>query len=370
MKKFLLTIAALFMVGTAFADNYLYIEDFEVTPEFLAQDKAKDRQMDVVVKAHFDHYVQAWQVWVTPSEGMENRNAVAGADMTLPGYDRIGNEVTRSTTLKMDDNVTNFIAAWDELDYYYPEGSDPDEDDPVSVGAVQWAPGDYDEMFIVTLRFAKEFTGGEILVATEPAGHADPRAEETIPKNEHFDRICKVTVAGGTEPIQTPAPEINVTAGDDAYIFEAVGEGVVTLFCDGVEVENPYTVARTEVDQIVKLTATAHVEGQTDGSVTGEYFVPALPVVVIPDLEGDVVISGPDENGVVNITYDGTEDVTIVVTVNGEEVTVVDGQITVGEGESVIVVTVTADGYNDLVVEETVTWTAPVTPTTDKRDLL
>ena len=160
-------------------------------------------------------------------------------------------------------------------------------------------------------------------------------------------------------PVQTEAPVINVTAGEDAYIFEAVGQGTVTLFCDGVEVENPYTVARTEVDQIVKLSAVAHVDGQTDGTVVGEYLVPALEVVAPQDLGGEIVIGDPDENGNVAINYTGDEDVTIVVTVNGEVVEVVDGVVTVGEGESTITVTVTAEGYNDLTGEKVVTYTVP-----------
>ena len=357
MKKFLFTLAALLMVGTAYADNYLYIEDFEVTPEFLAQTSGKAREMTLDVKAHFDQYTSAFMVWINSPEGITNRDALAGAAMTQSGYTRTGNPIDRSVALAVSEGVDIFIAAWTEADFYYPEGLDPDEDDPVGVGSVKWAPGDYDQMFTLTVRFAQDFTGGDIMVITEPScSGTDPRGE-CCPKGEHFEIACHVTVAGG-EPVQTPAPVIEVTKNDDAYIFTATGEGEVTLYVDGEPVENPYVVVRTEEDQIVKLTAVAHVEGQTDGSVTGEYLVPALELP--GDLPGEIVISGPDNNGVVYITYTGEEDVTITVTVNGEVVELgEDSTITVGEGESLIEVTVSAEGYNDLTASETVFYEKP-----------
>ena len=363
MKKFLFTLAALFMVGTASADNYLYIEDFEVTPEFLAQTSGKAREMTLDVKAHFDLYTSAFMVWINSPEGITNRDALAGEAMTQSGYTRTGNPIERSVALSVSEGVDIFIAAWQENDWYYPEGVDPDEDDPVAVGSVKWAPGEYN-MFTLTVRFAQDFTGGDIMVITEPScAGTDPRGE-CCPKGEHFEVPCHVTVAGGQEPIQTPAPVIEVTKNDDAYIFTATGEGEVTIYVDGQPVENPYTVVRTDEDQIVKLTAVAHVEGQTDGSVTAEYLVPALELPA--DLTGDIVIEGPDENGVVTITYNGDEEVTITVTVNGEEVVLgEDGTITVGEGTSEIVVTVTAPGYNDKTATETVEYEPePVVPPT------
>ena len=80
------------------------------------------------------------------------------------------------------------------------------------------------------------------------------------------------------EPVQTPAPSIEVTPGDDSYTFTAVGEGEITLYLNDVEVENPYTVNRIDVDQTVMFMAVAHIDGQIDGTVTSEYIVPALEV--------------------------------------------------------------------------------------------
>jgi len=359
MKKFLFTLVTLMLAGSVFAgENYLYVEDFEVSQELLQQTSAKKRRVTVPVKAHFDEYVSAWQMWWQLPEGVEFYALVPGTSYDLTYNNMMDQAITFTPGLSVEASTNSAIAAiLLEQGYYYPEGTDPDEDDPVSYGNPKWL-GDYADYMQLTLTFAQDFTGGDIVITTEPSCTDDPRGP-ICPKGQHFEMVCHVTVEGGSEPVQTEAPVINVTAGEDAYIFEAVGQGVVTLYCDGVEVENPYTVARTDADQIIKLSAVAHVEGQTDGTVVGEYLVPALEVVAPQDLGGEIVIGDPDENGNVAINYTGDEDVTIVVIVNGEVVEVVDGVVTVGEGESTIVVTVTAEGYNDLTGEKVVTYTVP-----------
>ena len=91
----------------------------------------------------------------------------------------------------------------------------------------------------------------------------------------------------------------------------------------------------------------------------------------LQDLAGTIEIaSEADENGLLAISYNGTEEVTIVVTVNGEVAELVDGMVQLAEGENNIVVTVSAEGYNDLVATASVTYTAPVPPTqTDKPEI-
>ena len=157
-----------------------------------------------------------------------------------------------------------------------------------------------------------------------------------------------VTWTAPQPPVQTPAPEIIVTPGDDAYTFEAVGEGTVHLYVDEQEVENPYTVARTDVDQIIKISAVAHVDGQIDGTVTGEYMVPAL------------VVPQPQVTPEPQITYEVTDDAVIITaTGEGEVLLYVNGEpvenpctIERGEQDEVVVVTATAQGEDMLISEE------------------
>jgi len=150
------------------------------------------------------------------------------------------------------------------------------------------------------------------------------------------------------QPVQTPAPEIVVTPGEEAYTFEAVGEGTVTLFVNNVEVENPYTINRTDADQVVTVTAVAHVDGQIDGTVTGEYMIPALEVLP------PVVTPTPE------INYEVTDDAVIITaTGEGEVLLYVDGALVEnpctierGDADVVVVVTATAQGENMEISEE------------------
>ena len=237
MKKFLFTLAALFMVSTASAEDYLYIEDFEVTPEFLAQTSGKAREMTLDVKAHFDLFVSAFQVWINTPEGITNRDALAGAAMTQSGYTRTGNTIERSVALSVSEGVDIFIAAWQENDWYYPEGLDPDEDDPVAVGSVKWAPGDYAQMFTLTVRFAQDFAGGEIMVISEPAcAGTDPRGE-CCPKDEHVEKACQVTIAGSQTPDPAPVPVITFDEDASGVMITIENYTEYTITVDGVQVD-------------------------------------------------------------------------------------------------------------------------------------
>ncbi len=95
----------------------------------------------------------------------------------------------------------------------------------------------------------------------------------TTTDGSNLSASCIVTVGN---PIQTPAPEIIVIADDYAYTFTAIGEGEITFYLNGVETEIPFVIARTAEDQIFRMLAVAHIENQIDGTVTGEYLVPAF----------------------------------------------------------------------------------------------
>ena len=82
----------------------------------------------------------------------------------------------------------------------------------------------------------------------------------------------------------------------------------------------------------------------------------------IQDLTGTIEIGDVTEDGMLAINYTGNEDVTIVVTVNGEVAEMQNGMVQLAEGENVVVVTVSAEGYNDLVGTYNVTYTAPEPP--------
>ena len=366
MKKFLFTLAALLMAGSVYATvdvnkpNYLYVPEIEITEDMMNE----YGEVEIPVAAHMEYAASAFQARIlSVPEGLTLVDVFKGDSFTITYKNNRGRDA-QSTSEIFIASVEDFgfFGAQAETGYYQPEGSTT----WTPYGCVKWLAGEYENFVVLVFEVDKDaFQAGKIVMeSTFSTTDEDERPEvecwygmgEVWNTNEGG----QITLEGQeVPPVQTEAPVINVTAGEDAYIFEAVGQGVVTLYCDGVEVENPYTVARTDADQIIKLSAVAHVEGQTDGTVVGEYLVPALEVVAPQDLGGEIVIGDPDENGNVAINYTGDEDVTIVVTVNGEVVEVVDGVVTVGEGESTIVVTVTAEGYNDLTGEKVVTYTVP-----------
>ena len=102
------------------------------------------------------------------------------------------------------------------------------------------------------------------------------------------------------------------------------------------------------------------VEGNLNIRIWNADYVAPQPQ--LEDLTGEIVIGEPTEDGVVAISYTGDEDVTITVTVNGEEVALTDGAIQLAEGVNTITVTVEAEGYNPMTAEAEVEWYAPVVP--------
>ena len=278
MKKFLFTLAALLMAGSMVAENYLYMEDFEVSQELLAQTAGKNRRMDIPLKAHFDNRVSAFTVTLTLPEGVDLKNAVAGPDLNINTLDAVGNPKVVVNDVNFSATDNKIIVACVTAGYYYPEGADPDEDDPVTCLAAKWEPGDYDCMVTVTLQFAQEFTGGDLIVKTEPSSGQDPRGN-TCPKNEVWEKTCVITVEGGSEPEKTETPVI--TYDEDTFTVTATGAGEVKLYVNGVEVENPYTFELGEEETTYTVTATAQEDGKEISETAElEVTVPAAPVVI------------------------------------------------------------------------------------------
>ena len=362
MKKFLFTLAALFMAGSALADSYLYIDDMTITQ---AEVEAGQR-IEVKVKAHFDARVSGFDVQIAIPEAwtlFNNGQCRKGADMTISYLDSFGDPATVSAGLS--GNAYHAIGIF----------TDPGYEDYAmeSYGVAKWEAGDYENFYSFYIMPDEALATGELTVSTIVTSGNDTRGG-TVKDNgdagQTFVKTATITVEGATppEPEKTPNPVITVTPDEDEMgaTVAATGMGEVLLYADGVLVENPYHVARVEgQDVTIVFTATAQGENMLISDVEEyELTLDALPVTppTPGDLTGEIVIGDPDKNGNVTIDYTGNEDVTIVVTVNGEEVEVVDGVITVGEGESEIVVTVTADNYNTLTTTKVVNYTAPVDP--------
>ena len=82
----------------------------------------------------------------------------------------------------------------------------------------------------------------------------------------------------------TDTPVITYEVTDDEVIITVTGNGELHVYVDGVEVENPYTIARGEEDVVVVVTATAQEEGKLiSETATEEITVPAKEVTPEPN---------------------------------------------------------------------------------------
>ena len=158
----------------------------------------------------------------------------------------------------------------------------------------------------------------------------------------------------------TSTPTINTEEVDEAVIVTATGEGTITLSIVGGEiVDNPYTIEKTDQPQTINLMATAKADGKRISSTTLEIIVPAL-IPEKSDLEGNIVVSDVNEDGEVQISYTGNENVTIEVSLNeGELRTISSGdsvQLVSQDEPNEIYVLVSANGYNDKELEVQRMW--------------
>lgn len=96
-------------------------------------------------------------------------------------------------------------------------------------------------------------------------------------RNQFFNRVKLVTGEVITE--QTETPVITYETTDNAVVVSATGYGEVKLYKDGVLVENPCTVLRTNDNQYFTFAATAQEEGKQISEIAYmSVYVPALEI--------------------------------------------------------------------------------------------
>ena len=306
MKKFLFTLAALMMAGSLCAEEYFFIEDFEVP-----QDKLGGT-VKVDVKAHFDNAVSAWQVDLTLPEGVTIDVAQPAADMTLTYLDKFTDEETMdeyyaentyTPALANANGYTRFIVSvFTTVEY----------DEAGNSYGICWRPGDYDAMWRVRLVFPAGFEGGDIKVTTQPScGETIMAGLTPCPKGQVNEHVTNVTVEGGDEPEVTATPTINVedNAEGEYLVISATGDGTVKLYIDGMQVSNPFQYNYQDEEHEIIITATAQEEGkEISETATVTYTVPAKAVEppVTEQTEKPVITSEDDADlQVVHVTATG-----------------------------------------------------------------
>ena len=269
MKKFLFTLAALLMAGSAFAAN-VYIAD----REFTADEIGTQVWLDVMVQLD-NEYINGWDFSFTYPEGLNVTSSIKKNNAVLKQTavtNEFGDEEDVSFTVNGDAYHTAAFCA--QAGFW-----DPDDDGEYEMyGAVKIGPTGEFMVYQIRVQPTEEFTGGNIEIAWMVSGGFDNRNGQTKVQVEGTTTVA-LTVEGGSEPEKTETPVI--TYDEDTFTVTATGAGEVKLYVNGEEVENPYTFELGEEETTYTVTATAQEEGKEISETAElEVTVPAAPVVI------------------------------------------------------------------------------------------
>ena len=308
MKKFLFTLAALMMAGSAFA------ADVVVANVDFTEDQIGKQQLLPLSFVLDNEYVNGWEMTITYPEGVTAGNPkknTAVLNQMVPNADGDDEMVTPLG----DATATRIVQAYGTAGYW-----DPDEDGTYeSYGAVKIGPTGTFKLYDLRVTPNEGFTGGEIVIEWQINGGFDLRNGQT--KVSSTGTTVVTLTAPATAPEVTEAPVI--TYNEETFTVTATGNGEVKLYVNGEEVENPYTFEQTEEEVTYTVTATAQEAGkEISETATATIVVPAKEVV--PEVtEKPVITTEEVENGV-----------KVIATGNGHICLYVE-DILVAEGEGV-----------------------------------
>ena len=351
MKKVLFTLAALMMAGSAMADDYMYIPDFEVSQAQLGT------TIEVYVAAHYDAAVSAWDLKFQMPEGMTISYAEQGADMTISYIKANGRTGSLVAPLYFQE-AGHYITAVADPGYYQVDGA------WVSYGAVKWLAGDYEEMIYMEVDVAADFKGGEITVITTPSCGQDARPDVTPCVSTTYTKVCNVTVEQGEDPT-TPfvgtadvtfngnIATISYSSNDPNATVEVTlnGDPLNVEFVNGVATYEAPTTADAEgtytYTVAIKVTPTDAFPGEpVSDSDTYSFTMEktAAPVINVVDENAHHSYFTVTGEGDVHVYVDGVE---VFPNANGQyAVYAVEGQ------PVTYVVTATAQGAGKLISDE------------------
>ena len=320
MKKFLFTLAALMMAGSAFA------ADVVVANVDFTEDQIGKQQLLPLSIVLDNEYVNGWEMTITYPEGVTAGNPkknTAVLNQMVPNAD--GDE--EMVTPLGDATATRIVQAYGTAGYW-----DPDEDGTFeSYGAVKIGPTGTFKLYDLRVTPNEGFTGGDIVIEWMLSGGFDNRNGQT--KVSVTGTTVVTLTAPATAPEVTEAPVI--TYNEETFTVTATGNGEVKLYVNGEEVENPYTFEQTEEEVTYTVTATAQEAGkEISETATATIVVPAKEVV--PEVTDKPVITWTVDNE--------AETVTITATGNGTVILYNDDvEVARGEGVATYVVPFTED---------------------------
>ena len=349
MKKFLFTLAALFMAGSAFANDYWYVTPFEVTADMCGT------TVEVPVAAHFESRVSSGQFEIFLPEGFEIVDYLEGEDATISYFTATGRERTVDAGFTTTNNKEFIVITSATVQgYYQVDGA------WTSYGAIKWEPGEYDEMLLIYVAIPADFDytqkNVEMSIYSQPACGQDPRGNTT--NGETSTNITYINEATTPTPeafVGTASVVFNENVATISYTSNDPNADVVVTV-NGTETEvnwnraagtatwtAPINTTPGQYSYTVKLTVTPDGENFVGEPVSAQdtyaYEVlekTATPVITIVeehhnwvsfDVDGDgtvlVYVDGnlvePAEDGHYYVYASTEADVTYVVTATAQE---------------------------------------------------
>lgn len=191
---------------TANAGEYLYAD-------YLVASLESGREIDMPVYAHFDAWVQGWDLDLTLPDGLSITSVDPGPGMSIPYIDAEGIETYLTPSLIATEH--GYSCHINTAGYWCPDWN---EDQLVSYGSVKWEPGEY-EMFTLHLRIDDYFNGGEIIFETTASSENDAREDVIITQGE------TVTYYSGVD-IQRPDAPVIIYSNTDFNKWELLIQSV------------------------------------------------------------------------------------------------------------------------------------------------
>ena len=302
MKKFLFTLAALLVAGTAFADSYLYVAKTDYA-------NATPGDLVIPVRAHYEELVSAWQADFTFPKGMTLEGAEQGTDMTLEYMNKMG----RTTSLKAplygtEENPNRFITAVADAGYW----NNPETGARESYGSVKWAVGDYEEMLLLYVNVTDEYQGGDISIhfapacgeEKRPASMVGIRSDAKVIDMPAVDNLLtgKVVIGDveaetGLVPVSYDAQDGNIRVARINGVEVALNQGKIQLTEEGTYFISACATANgyNEIigTKIVTWTKPVTVEKPTI-TFAGEETTTMTVTVECKDTEATLIVNGEE----------------------------------------------------------------------------
>jgi len=319
MKKFLFTLAAMFMVTSAFAANVMYIspDDFTVTKA----DIENGTEIEIPVRAEFSGRVSGWDFEITElPAGMTFTFAEAGADMSVSVKNGRGRDaVVNATLYGAAEPYLHMLATLGEFGYW----QDPNGENPtawVTYGVAKWEAGEYEEMLLMYAVFDENYHGGPIKTKTAVSSGKDTRGgtvNDIGEANTFYDTEYEFEDPNPVteEPADAPVIEFAEDAAGLMITIENYTECSIKV--DGVEVstEAPYYVEKIyDAAQAIEVYAKNAPAGFTPAEDTKTYNLPekqkeqtSKPSVTYSYENGELTVwaYGSEDDAVYTLYCDG-----------------------------------------------------------------